>query len=157
MTKKENKVYSYLQNSYHINDKEQIDWTNKFKKESEFQKLSPGGAISYIETPDLRNNIDSVLSVIKKGADTIMYFELNNKCLDSCFTCGGTDSFVWNNNTEKWECPLCGEDDPNNYAMRRRICGYIGAQSMNKGRAAEISDRVEHFGNEMDILSTINE
>jgi len=136
----------YITNSYHVPVFEKIDAFTKLKLESEFQKLSPGGAISYIETPNLSNNLDVVLEVIKFIYDNIMYAELNTK-LDYCQECGYTGEILIDDNLE-WYCPECGNRDHNKLNVARRTCGYIGANFWNKGRTQEIKERVIHIDNE---------
>ena len=138
----------YITNSYHVPVFEEIDAFTKLKLESEFQKLSPGGAISYIETPNLENNISSVLEVIKFIYDNIMYAELNTKS-DYCQNCGYTGEILIDDNYE-WYCPNCGNRDHALLNVARRTCGYIGTNFWNKGRTAEIKDRVIHIDNKDD-------
>ena len=133
----------YITNSYHVPVFEEIDAFTKLKLESEFQKLSPGGAISYIETPNLTNNLDVVLQVIKFIYDNIMYAELNTKS-DYCHECGYTGEILIDDNLE-WYCPNCGNRDHDKLNVARRTCGYIGTNFWNKGRTAEIGDRVLHL------------
>ncbi len=135
----------YITNSYHVPVFEEIDAFTKLKLESEFQKLSPGGAISYIETADLTNNIDSVLEVIKFIYDNIMYAELNTKS-DYCQACGYDGEILIDDNLE-WYCPNCGNRDHRTLNVARRTCGYIGANFWNKGRTQEIKERVIHLDN----------
>ena len=135
----------YITNSYHVPVFEEIDAFTKLKLESEFQKLSPGGAISYIETADLNNNIDSVLEVIKFIYDNIMYAELNTKS-DYCQACGYTGEILIDDKLE-WYCPNCGNRDHNRMNVARRTCGYIGTNFWNKGRTQEIKERVIHLDN----------
>ncbi len=135
----------YITNSYHVPVFEEIDAFTKLKLESEFQKLSPGGAISYIETADLTNNIDSVLEVIKFIYDNIMYAELNTKS-DYCQKCGYDGEILIDDNLE-WYCPNCGNRDHRTLNVARRTCGYIGANFWNKGRTQEIKERVIHLDN----------
>ena len=136
----------YITNSYHVPVFEKIDAFTKLKLESEFQKLSPGGAISYIETPNLSNNIDVILEVINFIYDNIMYAELNTK-LDYCGECGYTGEILIDDNLE-WYCPNCGNRDHAKLNVARRTCGYIGANFWNKGRTQEIKERVLHIDNE---------
>ena len=136
---------NYITNSYHVPVFEEIDAFTKLKLESEFQKLSPGGAISYIETADLNGNIDSVLEVIKFIYDNIMYAELNTKS-DYCQECGYTGEILIDENLE-WYCPNCGNRDHNKLNVARRTCGYIGTNFWNKGRTQEIKERVIHIDN----------
>ncbi|MBP5679345.1 MAG: anaerobic ribonucleoside-triphosphate reductase [Bacilli bacterium] len=135
----------YITNSYHVPVFEEIDAFTKLKLESEFQKLSPGGAISYIETADLNNNIDSVLEVIKFIYDNIMYAELNTKS-DYCQECGYDGEILIDENLE-WYCPNCGNRDQSKMNVARRTCGYIGNNFWNKGRTQEIKERVIHLDN----------
>lgn len=116
------------------------------KFESEFQKLSPGGAISYVEVPNMNNNIDAVLEVIKFIYDNIMYAELNTKS-DYCQVCGFDGEIEIHEEDGKlvWVCPNCGNHDQNKMSVARRTCGYIGTQYWNQGRTAEIRDRVLHL------------
>jgi len=136
----------YITNSYHVPVFEKIDAFTKLKLESEFQKLSPGGAISYIETPNLSNNIDVIMEVITFIYDNIMYAELNTK-LDYCQECGYTGEILIDDNLE-WYCPECGNRDHTKLNVARRTCGYIGANFWNKGRTQEIKERVVHIDNE---------
>ena len=135
----------YITNSYHVPVFEEIDAFTKLKLESEFQRLSPGGAISYIETADLNNNLDSVMEVIKFIYDNIMYAELNTKS-DYCKECGYTGEILIDDNLE-WYCPNCGNRDHDKMNVARRTCGYIGTNFWNKGRTQEIKERVIHLDN----------
>ena len=135
----------YITNSYHVPVFEEIDAFTKLKLESEFQKLSPGGAISYIETPNLTNNLDVVLQVIKFIYDNIMYAELNTKS-DYCHECGYTGEILIDDNLE-WYCPNCGNRDHDKLNVARRTCGYIGTNFWSKGRTQEIKERVIHIDN----------
>ena len=135
----------YITNSYHVPVFEEIDAFTKLKLESEFQRLSPGGAISYIETANLTNNLDSVMEVIKFIYDNIMYAELNTKS-DYCQKCGFDGEILIDDNLE-WYCPNCGNRDHNTLNVARRTCGYIGANFWNKGRTQEIKERVIHLDN----------
>ena len=135
----------YVTNSYHVPVFEEIDAFSKLKLESEFQKLSPGGAISYIETPNLQNNLDAIIEVIKFIYDNIMYAELNTKS-DYCQKCGYTGEILIDDNLE-WYCPNCGNRDHNTLNVARRTCGYIGTNFWNKGRTQEIKERVLHIDN----------
>ena len=135
----------YITNSYHVPVFEEIDAFTKLKLESEFQKLSPGGAISYIETPNLTNNLDSVMEVIKFIYDNIMYAELNTKS-DYCQECGYDGEILLDDNLE-WYCPNCGNRNHDTLNVARRTCGYIGTNFWNKGRTQEIHDRVIHIDN----------
>ena len=140
--------HDYITNSYHVNVREHIDAFTKLKFESEFQKLSPGGAISYIEVPNMQHNIPAVLSVMRFIYDNIMYAELNTKS-DYCQCCGydGEIKIVEDETTHKlvWECPNCGNRDQNKMNVARRTCGYIGSNFWNQGRTQEIRDRVVHL------------
>jgi len=138
---------NYITNSYHVHVTEHIDAFSKLKFESEFQKLSPGGAISYVEVPNLQNNIDAVLEVMKFIYDNILYAELNTKS-DYCEKCGydGEIKIVTDDYGKLvWECPNCGNRDQNTLFVARRTCGYIGTQFWNQGRTQEIKDRVLHL------------
>ncbi len=138
----------YITNSYHVPVFEDIDAFSKLKLESKFQKLSPGGAISYIETPNLQNNLEVVLQVIQSIYDNIMYAELNTKS-DYCQKCGYDGEILIDDNYE-WYCPNCGNKDHNTLNVARRTCGYIGSQFWNKGRTQEIKERVLHIDNKDD-------
>ena len=138
----------YITNSYHVPVFEEIDAFSKLKLESEFQKLSPGGAISYIETPNLQDNIEVVLQVIQFIYDNIMYAELNTKS-DYCQKCGFDGEILIDDNLE-WYCPNCGNRDHNTLNVARRTCGYIGSNFWNKGRTQEIKERVLHIDNKDD-------
>ncbi|WP_194611229.1 anaerobic ribonucleoside-triphosphate reductase [Clostridium vitabionis] len=138
---------NYITNSYHVHVTEQIDAFSKLKFEAQFQKLSPGGAISYVEVPNMQNNIPAVLSIMKYIYDNIMYAELNTKS-DYCEVCGydGEIKIVEDKNGKLvWECPNCGNRDQHKMAVARRTCGYIGTQFWNQGRTQEIRDRVLHL------------
>ncbi len=135
----------YITNSYHVPVFEEIDAFSKLKLESEFQKLSPGGAISYVETPNLQNNLDAIIEVIKFIYDNIMYAELNTKS-DYCQKCGYTGEILIDDDLE-WYCPNCGNRDHNTLNVARRTCGYIGTNFWNKGRTQEIKERVLHIDN----------
>ena len=135
----------YITNSYHVPVFEEIDAFTKLKLESEFQKLSPGGAISYIETPNLTDNLDVVMEVIKFIYDNIMYAELNTKS-DYCQACGYTGEILLDDDLE-WYCPNCGNRDHDKLNVARRTCGYIGTNFWNKGRTQEIKERVIHIDN----------
>ena len=138
---------SYITNSYHVHVTEPIDAFEKLKLESEFQLLSPGGAISYVEVPNMQNNIPAVLSVIKFIYDNIMYAELNTKS-DNCQECGyeGEIQIVTDENGKLvWECPQCRNRDQRKMNVARRTCGYIGTQFFNQGRTQEIKERVLHL------------
>lgn len=135
----------YITNSYHVPVFEEIDAFTKLKLESEFQRLSPGGAISYIETSNLSGNLDAVMEVIKFIYDNIMYAELNTK-LDYCHECGYTGEILIGEDLE-WYCPNCGNKDHDKLNVARRTCGYIGSNFWNKGRTQEIKERVVHLDN----------
>ena len=138
---------NYITNSYHVHVTEEIDAFSKLKFESEFQKLSPGGAISYVEVPDMQGNIPAVLSLMKYIYENIMYAELNSKS-DYCEVCGyeGEIKIVETESGKLiWECPCCGNRDQNKMFVARRTCGYIGTQFWNQGRTQEIKDRVIHM------------
>ena len=139
--------HNYITNSYHINVREKIDAFSKLKFESKFQKLSPGGAISYVEVPNMQQNIPAVISVMKFIYDNIMYAELNTKS-DYCEVCGydGEIKIVEEESGKLvWECPKCGNRDQDKMSVARRTCGYIGTQFWNQGRTQEIRDRVLHL------------
>ena len=136
---------NYVTNSYHVPVFESIDAFTKLKLESEFQRLSPGGAISYIEVPNMQNNIPAVLQVIKFIYDNIMYAELNTKS-DYCQKCGYDGEILLDDNLE-WYCPNCGNRDHDTLNVARRTCGYIGSNFWNKGRTQEIKERVLHLDN----------
>ncbi len=138
----------YITNSYHVPVFEEIDAFEKLKLESEFQQLSPGGAISYIETPNLQNNIEAVLEVIKFIYDNIMYAELNTKS-DYCQECGFDGEILIDDDME-WYCPNCGNRNHDTLNVARRTCGYIGSNFWNKGRTQEIKERVLHLDNKDD-------
>ena len=138
---------NYITNSYHVPVFEEIDAFSKLKLESEFQQLSPGGAISYIETPNLQNNLDAVIEVIQFIYDNIMYAELNTKS-DYCQKCGYDGEILIDDNLE-WYCPNCGNRDHNTLNVARRTCGYIGSNFWNKGRTQEIKERVLHIDNKV--------
>lgn len=143
--------HDYITNSYHVNVREEIDAFTKLKFESEFQKLSPGGAISYVETSNLSNNIDAVIEVLKYIYDNIMYAELNTKS-DYCQVCGYDGEILIKkseNGRLYWECPNCGNKDTRKMNVARRTCGYIGSQFWNQGRTEEIKDRYVHLGNDL--------
>ena len=135
----------YITNSYHVPVFEEIDAFTKLSLESEFQKLSPGGAISYIETPNLTSNLDAVMEVIKFIYNNIMYAELNTKS-DYCHECGYSGEILIDDNLE-WYCPECGNRDHDKLNVARRTCGYIGTNFWNKGRTQEIKERVIHIDN----------
>lgn len=138
---------NYITNSYHVHVAEKIDAFTKLKFESEFQRLSPGGAISYVEVPNMQNNIPAVLQVMKYIYDNIMYAELNTKS-DYCQCCGydGEIQIVENEDGKLiWRCPKCGNEDQDKMNVARRTCGYIGTQFWNQGRTQEIKERVLHL------------
>ena len=136
----------YITNSYHVNVTEEIDAFSKLKFEAQFQALSTGGAVSYVEVPNMQNNLDAVISVIQFIYDNIMYAELNTKS-DYCQKCGydGEIQIVNDNGKLVWECPNCGNRDQDTMNVARRTCGYIGTQYWNQGRTEEIKDRVLHL------------
>ena len=133
----------YITNSYHVNVQEQIDAFTKMDFESQFQKISSGGAISYIETANLNNNIDAVLTLIKYIYDHIQYCEINTKS-DYCQVCGFDGEILVDDNLE-WYCPNCGNRNTDKMNVVRRTCGYLGGNFWNKGRTNEIKDRVIHL------------
>ena len=137
---------NYITNSYHVHVSEHIDAFTKLKFESEFQELSPGGAISYVEVPNMQDNLEAVMSVLQFIYDNIMYAELNTKS-DYCQVCGydGEIKIVEDDGKLVWECPKCGNRDQNKLNVARRTCGYIGTQFWNQGRTQEIKDRVLHL------------
>ena len=137
---------NYITNSYHVHVSEQIDAFTKLKFESDFQRLSPGGAISYVEVPNMQDNLEAVMSVLQFIYDNIMYAELNTKS-DYCQCCGydGEIKIVEDDGKLVWECPKCGNRDQNKLNVARRTCGYIGTQFWNQGRTQEIKDRVLHL------------
>ena len=136
----------YITNSYHVHVSEEIDAFTKLQFESQFQKLSPGGAISYVEVPDMQDNLEAVISVLQFIYDNIMYAELNTKS-DYCQECGydGEIRIVEEDGKLVWECPNCKNRDQNKMNVARRTCGYIGTQYWNQGRTEEIRDRVLHL------------
>ena len=136
----------YITNSYHVHVTEKIDAFTKLKFESEFQRLSPGGAISYVEVPDMQDNLEAVLAVMRYIYDNIMYAELNTKS-DYCQVCGydGEIKIVEDDGKLVWECPHCGNRDQSKLNVARRTCGYIGTQFWNQGRTQEIKERVLHL------------
>ena len=142
---------NYITNSYHVHVTENINAFEKLKFESQFQELSPGGAISYVEVPNMQHNIDAVISVIQYIYDNIMYAELNTKS-DYCQVCGydGEIKIVEEEGSGKlvWECPNCGNRDQDKMSVARRTCGYIGTQFWNQGRTQEIKERVLHLSNQ---------
>ncbi len=138
---------NYITNSYHVNVREKIDAFTKLTFESEFQKLSPGGAVSYVEVPNMENNIPAVMALLKHIYENIMYAELNTKS-DYCQICGYTGEIQITTNKDKklvWQCPNCGNTDQTTMNVARRTCGYIGTQYWNQGRTQEIKDRVLHL------------
>ena len=137
---------NYITNSYHVHVTEPIDAFSKLKLESEFQALSPGGAISYVEVPNMQDNIPAVLQVIRYIYDNIMYAELNTKS-DYCQVCGydGEIKIIEDDGKLVWECPHCGNRDQSKLNVARRTCGYIGTQFWNQGRTQEIKERVLHL------------
>ena len=138
---------NYITNSYHVHVTEQINAFDKLKFESQFQKLSPGGAISYVEVPDMQNNIPAVLKVMQYIYENIMYAELNTKS-DYCQECGydGEIQIITDEEGKLvWVCPHCGNRDQDTLNVARRTCGYIGTQFWNQGRTQEIKERVLHL------------
>ena len=139
--------HGYITNSYHVNVREKIDAFTKLSFESEFQKLSPGGAISYVEIPNMQNNPEAVMTLIEFISDNIMYAELNTKS-DYCFECGFDGEMKIKEDEHGilyWECPKCGNHDKHRMSVARRTCGYIGTQYWNQGRTEELRDRVLHL------------
>ena len=138
----------YITNSYHVNVREQINAFDKLSLEAKFQKLSPGGAISYVEVPNLENNLDVVIELIKYMYKTTMYAEINTKS-DYCQNCGyeGEIKIRGHRGALYWQCPNCGCTDERLLNVARRTCGYIGSQFWNQGRTDEINERVLHIGN----------
>ena len=136
----------YITNSYHVHVSEEIDAFDKLKFESEFQALSPGGAISYVEVPNMQDNLKAVIRVMQYIYENIMYAELNTKS-DYCQVCGydGEIRIVEDDGKLVWECPNCGNRDQEKMNVARRTCGYIGTQYWNQGRTEEIRDRVLHL------------
>ena len=146
--------HNYITNSYHVNVREKINAFDKLTKEAQFQQLSPGGAVSYVEVPNMQNNIPAVLAIMKHIYNTIVYAELNTKS-DLCENCGYTGEIkIVKDETGKlvWECPNCGNRDQSKMHVARRTCGYIGTQFWNQGRTQEIQDRVLHLS-----LDTLDE
>ena len=143
---------SYITNSYHVHVGEEIDAFTKLKFESDFQKLSPGGAISYVEVPNMQDNIDAVMSLLQFIYENIMYAELNTKS-DYCQCCGYDGEIKIDDDHGKlvWVCPKCGNRDQSKLNVARRTCGYIGTQFWNQGRTQEIKDRVMHLSTLSDI------
>lgn len=138
--------HNYITNSYHVNVREEIDAFDKLTKEAEFQKLSPGGAVSYCEIPNMQDNIDAVMALLHHIHETILYAELNTK-LDLCEACGydGEIRIVEEHGKLIWRCPHCGNTDESTLHAVRRSCGYLGSQFWNQGRTQEIKDRVLHL------------
>ena len=134
---------NYITNSYHVHVTEEIDAFTKLTFESQFQKLSPGGAISYVEVPNMENNIEAVLAIMKHIYNHIMYAELNTKS-DYCQVCGYDGEMIINDNNE-WECPQCGNKDHSKLNVVRRTCGYLGENFWNVGKTKEIKSRVLHL------------
>ena len=136
----------YITNSYHIHVTEEVDAFTKLAFESKFQALSPGGAISYVEVPNMEQNLDAVLQVMKFIYENIMYAELNTKS-DYCQECGwdGEIEIVEEDGKLIWKCPKCGNTDEAKMNVARRTCGYIGTQYWNQGRTQEIKERVLHL------------
>lgn len=138
---------NYITNSYHVHVTEPIDAFDKLTKEAQFQQLSPGGAISYVEVPNMQNNIPAVLAVMEHIYETILYAELNTKS-DYCHECGyeGEIEIVENEHHKLiWRCPNCGNTDHNKMNTARRVCGYIGNNDFNQGRMGDVKDRVLHL------------
>ena len=138
---------NYITNSYHVHVTEEINAFDKLKFESDFQKLSPGGAISYVEVPNMQDNIPAVLSVMQFIYNNIMYAELNTKS-DYCECCGYSGEILIKEDESGkliWECPNCGNQNQDKMSVARRTCGYIGTQFWNQGRTQEIKDRVLHL------------
>ena len=137
----------YITNSYHIKVTEPIDAFNKIKIESEFQELSPGGAISYVEVGDLTNNTEAIISLIQFMYDNILYAEINSKS-DYCHKCGYDGEILIKKDKDNklyWECPNCGNTDQSKMNVTRRTCGYLGSNFWNQGRTQEIAERVMHL------------
>ncbi len=147
----------YITNSYHVHVTEEINAFDKLKFEAQFQHLSPGGAISYVEVPDMQNNLEAVLAVMKFIYDNIIYAELNTKS-DYCQVCGwdGEIQIVEENGKLIWKCPKCGNTDQDKMNVARRTCGYIGTQFWNQGRTQEIRDRVMHLSSSSRHSSSIS-
>jgi ribonucleoside-triphosphate reductase len=138
---------NYITNSYHVHVTEEINAFDKLTFEAQFQELSPGGAISYVEVPDMQNNIEAVLAVMQHIYENIMYAELNTKS-DYCQVCGydGEIRIIRDEHQKLiWECPKCGNRDQDKMNVARRTCGYIGTQFWNQGRTEEIQERVLHL------------
>ena len=140
---KNNRWYSILTNSYHVHVSEPIDAFTKLKFEADFQRLSPGGAISYVEVPNMQDNLEAVISVLQFIYDNIMYAELNTKS-DYCQVCGYDGEIMINDNME-WECPQCHNKDHAKMNVTRRTCGYLGENFWNAGKTKEIKARVLHL------------
>ena len=139
--------HNYVTNSYHVNVREHITAFDKLKLESEFQELSPGGAISYVEVPNMTGNIPALISIIQYIYDNILYAEINTK-VDCCHVCGYEGEMQIKENEDKklyWTCPMCGNTDEGKMTVVRRTCGYIGSHFWNQGRTEEIRDRVLHL------------
>lgn len=138
--------HGYITNSYHVNVREKIDAFTKLGFEAQFQHMSPGGAISYVEVPDMQDNIEAVIRVMQFIYDHIIYAELNTKS-DYCHVCGfdGQIEVVEDDGKLVWECPKCGNRDQSKMNVARRTCGYIGTQFWNQGRTEEIRDRKLHL------------
>ena len=146
--------HNYITNSYHVNVRENIDAFTKLSFEADFQKLSPGGAISYVEVPNMQDNIPAVLSIMQYIYENIMYAELNTKS-DYCEVCGFDGEIeIYEDENKKlgWKCPNCGNTNQDKMSVARRTCGYIGTQFWNQGRTQEIKDRVLHVS--QDIVDT---
>lgn len=138
--------HNYITNSYHVNVREEIDAFSKITLESEFQELSPGGSITYVESPDMSGNIEAVMTLMKHIYNSIMYAEINSK-FDACHICGFEGEIIGTIDKDEnpvWECPNCGNHDQDKMTVTRRTCGYIGSNFWNKGRSNEIIDRVLH-------------
>ena len=133
----------YYTNSYHVDVREKIDAFEKFKFESQFQKISSGGAISYVEIPNLRNNLEALEDVVKFIYENIQYAEFNTKS-DYCHVCGYDGEIIINDDLE-WECPQCHNKDKNKMTVIRRTCGYLGENFWNVGKTKEINSRVLHL------------
>ena len=142
--------HNYITNSYHVNVREDIDAFDKLRFEAKFQKLSPGGAISYVEVPNMQNNVEAVLDIYKFIYDNIMYAEINTKS-DYCMECGYDGEILIKEQDGKliWKCPNCGNTDQSRMSVARRSCGYIGSNFWNQGRTQEIRDRVLHVSKNM--------
>ena len=138
---------NYITNSYHVNVTEKIDAFTKLTFESQFQELSPGGAVSYVEVPNMENNLPAVMTLLKHIYNNIMYAELNTKS-DFCQKCSYTGEIKIEEDVDKkliWKCPNCGNTDQTTMNVARRTCGYIGTQYWNQGRTQEIQERVLHL------------